>query len=489
LIWAPDEAQSFPTDFGPDGLLFTEDDPTAPVAAGYSLVDLNETPFRVYREPEPEIELLEGVVAVTDLSSEDYAAAFEALFEKVSREYPFTEDKAVDWEALHAEYSPRFAEVGSFEEYYRALKAFTLEIPDGHIGLAFDADVFFTDLGGSFGLVLAELSDGRVIVQSVFTETSDGERTPAAEAGILAGAEILEWDRTPVAQALQGVEPFIGPHSTAHAERAMQLVFLTRYPVGTTISIRYRNPGGQPEQADLTTIVDYDTLFAAFPEFNYDPLALPVEAYVLPDSGLGYIRVTTFSEDYNLMARLWEYHLGQLIDAEVPGLIVDVRNNGGGNGGLAIDFAGFFFDESFVLSQGLYYNEITGDFEERGVPTRLEPAPFQFDGPVAVLVGANCASACEGFANAMAYGGRAMVVGHSPSAGMYGEVGRGQYDMPGDLSLQFPTGRPETPDGELLIEGVGVEPEIRVPVTYDSVMGTVDVVLEAAVEAILEQLG
>jgi C-terminal processing protease CtpA/Prc len=71
---------------------------------------------------------------------------------------------------------------------------------------------------------------------------------------------------------------------------------------------------------------------------------------------------------------------------------------------------------------------------------------------------------------------------------MYGEVGRGQYEMPGDLSLQFPTGRPETPDGDLLIEGVGIVPDIEVPLTYDSVLGTADAVLDAAVEALLDQL-
>jgi C-terminal processing protease CtpA/Prc len=61
--------------------------------------------------------------------------------------------------------------------------------------------------------------------------------------------------------------------------------------------------------------------------------------------------------------------------------------------------------------------------------------------------------------------------------------------MPGDLSLQFPTGRPETPDGDLLIEGVGVVPDILVPVTYDSVMGTTDAVLQAAIQALLDRLG
>jgi C-terminal processing protease CtpA/Prc len=489
LIWAPDGAQSFPSGFGTDGLLFTADDPTAPVPAGYSLIDLNATPFRVYRQAEPDIELLEGVVAVTDLSSEDYAAAFEDLFAKVSREYPFTQDKAIDWDALHATFTPRFQRATSFEAYYRALKDFTLSIPDGHIGVSFNADVFYADDGGSYGLVLVELSDGRVIAQNVIASTSDGQRTPAAAAGILPGAEILEWNGQPTGQALDKVEPFIGPHSTAHAKRLMQLVFLTRNPVGTAVTFRYQNPGAAPTETSLTSITEYDSLFAAFPEYSYDKLALPVEAHVLSDSGLGYIRITTFSEDYNLMARLWEFHLKQLVDAEVPGLIIDVRNNGGGNGGLASDFAGYFFDHTIDLSKELYYNETTGGFEEQGVPARLEPGPFQFHGPVAVLVSPNCASACEGFVNALAQEGRSIVVGHAPTAGMYGEVGRGQYSLPGDLSLQFPTGRPETMDGKLLIEGVGVVPEVQVPVTYDSVMGSSDTVLQAAVQAVLARIG
>jgi C-terminal processing protease CtpA/Prc len=80
---------------------------------------------------------------------------------------------------------------------------------------------------------------------------------------------------------------------------------------------------------------------------------------------------------------------------------------------------------------------------------------------------------------------RAIVVGHTPSAGAYGEVGRGQYTLPGEIDLQFPTGRPETPDGDLLIEGVGVVPHIVVPVTYESATGLVDTVLEAAEDALL----
>ena len=124
-----------------------------------------------------------------------------------------------------------------------------------------------------------------------------------------------------------------------------------------------------------------------------------------------------------------------------------------------------------------------------GTRTYLIPANAFHRAAIAVLVGPDCASACEGFANALSQGGRAIVVGHYPSAGMYGEVGRGQYELPGDLSLQFPTGRPETPDGELMIEGIGVVPDILVPVTEESALGLSDTVLLAAIDALLANLG
>jgi carboxyl-terminal processing protease len=202
---------------------------------------------------------------------------------------------------------------------------------------------------------------------------------------------------------------------------------------------------------------------------------------------LGYIQVTTFSDDYNLLARLWERYIENLIDNEIPGVIIDIRANGGGSGGLALDFAGYFFDEEIVLSEHKYYNEVTGVFEVRDIPSRIEPGPLHYEGVIAVLVGPDCASACESFANALSQGGRSIIVGHYPSAGMYGEVGRGQYELPGDISLQFPTGRPETPDGELLIENVGVVPDILVPVTEESALGLEDTVLQEAIDALLER--
>lgn len=483
VVWAPDDQQSFPTGFGPDGKLFTQDDPTGPIPSGYNLVDLNQEPFHIYKEAQPQITLNEGEIAVNDYSALSFSEAFEALFEKVSREYPFTAEKDINWQLLHDEFATRADQADDATDFYRAIRDFTYAIPDAHVGVTFDPEVFFEEQGGSFGMLLAELSDGRVIVTRVLPET------PAAQAGIEPGAQIITWDGKLVSQAIDEVTPYLGPFSTPHHERLQQVIFLTRVPPGAEVSITYSNPGASREQtADLEAVVDYDSLFAALPGFDFDQLALPVEGEVLDESGLGYLRVTTFSDDYRLIASLWDRYLDDLVDNEVPGLIIDIRINSGGSGGLARNFAGYFFDEDFILAHQSYYSDVSGEFEYEDFPSRIEPAPILYEGPVAILVGPDCISACEGFAHAMTQNDRAIVVGHYPTAGAFGEVGRGQYDLPGDLSAQFPTGRPETPDGELLIEGQGVQPDIHVPVTEDSALGRQDAVLQAAIEAVLAEI-
>jgi C-terminal processing protease CtpA/Prc len=482
IIWAPDEFQAFPSGFGADDLLFTDDDPAVSVPPGYSIVDLDETPFRIYKEAQPEFVLIEGDIAVNDLTDLDYEEAFEQFFAKLSLEYPFTEIKPIDWSALEAEYTDRVARVNNDEDFYRAIRDLSYEIPDGHVGLTINSDVFFEERGGGLGIVVQELTSGEVIVTSVL------DSTPGSEAGIQVGAEILTWEGIPAQQAIGEVVSYFGPYSTDHHRRLDQAVFLTRMPPGDEATFTYINPGSSAErEVTLTSIVEYDSLFEAIPQFSFDELALPVDAYTLLPSGLGYLQLTTFSDDYTLMAILWDRFLSQMVENEVPGLIIDIRYNGGGNGGLALDFAGYFFDEEFETSEHTYYSEITGEFESQGVPARVQPADVFYEGQVALLIGPDCASACEGFANAMIQDGRSTVLGHFPSAGMFGEVGRGQYELPGDISLQFPTGRSLTPDGEILIEGTGIVPDIIVPVTMDTLF-VEDTLLNAALDFLADRV-
>ena len=477
VVWAPDEHQAFPTGFGPDKLLLTEDDPTAPIPAGYNLVDLNQEPFHVYKEARPNITLNEGASEVKDYSSMSYAEAFQALFDKVSLEYPFTEEKNIDWAALQSQFSSLVGDARNKDQFYSAMRDFISQIPDGHVNISFDQDYFYSNYGGGLGLVLAELSDGRIIV----TQAMNGG--PAQKGGILPGAEIVTWNGDPVSQAIDQVAPYFGPYSTQHTRHLGQINFLTRMPPGTRVDIGYKNPSeAQAQDINLEAAVEYDSLFATIPSFQIDQLALPLEGHVLKESGLGYLRIDTFNDDYQLMARLWDHYIQGLIDDEIPGLIIDLRSNSGGSLGIALDFAGYFFDQEITLYNGYYYSHTSGEFEQAGLPTKITPGPKHYTGKIAVLVTPDCVSACEGFAYALQQDGRSTIIGHYPTAGAFGEVGRGQYKLPDDITIQFPTGRPVAPDGSVVIEGQGVIPDVLVPVTEQSALGTIDPLMDAAIQ-------
>jgi C-terminal processing protease CtpA/Prc len=486
LLWSPDKDQQFPTGFGDDGLLFTADDPAAPVPAGYSLVDLDQSPFRVYKESQPYLILNEGDLALNDYSELGYVEAWEKFFEKASKEYPFTEEKSIDWNSLRAEFTARIQDVNSSADFYRALRDFTWRIPDGHVSVSQeDFSVFAQEAGGGFGLVLAELSDGKIIAAQVLPGKA------AAAVGIQPGAEIVEWDNQPVRQALEAVIPYFGPYSTEQALRQGQLAFLPRAAglLGNA-TVRFTNPGSQePVEKKMRAEFEIDSLLQALPLLNPPRLGLPVEGSFLQDSGLGYLRITTFSDDYNLMAQVWDKYLETAIENEVPGLIIDLRVNPGGNAGLAGDFAGYFTDKTLEFGQSYYYNTISGEFKSTLSADTIEPAPRFYDGPIAVLVSPSCVSACEGFAYMLSLTRNATIIGHASTAGAYGEVGRGQYKFAGGLSLQIPTGRTLDPDGGLIIEGQGVRMDVTVPVTLESALGQVDAVLEAAIQALKDKIG
>jgi hypothetical protein len=151
--------------------------------------------------------------------------------------------------------------------------------------------------------------------------------------------------------------------------------------------------------------------------------------------------------------------------------------------------AAYFFDEELSTGNSGFYDDSTGEFytdpgDERFLfPPREE---LRYDGPVAVIVGPSCASACEFFSYAMTLEDRSIIVGHYPSAGLGGSVE--DFLMPEMNSVRFTIGRAVDPQGEIHIEGTGVVPTIRVPLTEENVLASArdgsDPVLDAALDAL-----
>jgi hypothetical protein len=108
---------------------------------------------------------------------------------------------------------------------------------------------------------------------------------------------------------------------------------------------------------------------------------------------------------------------------------------------------------------------------------------------MAVLVGLACYSACELEAYGFSQVPGMLVVGQYPTAGVEAEVARGQFRLPEGFSLQIPTGRFTLPDGSIFLEGRGVQPTLHVAVNEETALSTEDVVLKAAMQAVLQPGG
>ncbi len=493
LVWSPDGSQEFPTGFGEDGLLFTEDDPVDTVLPGYSLVNLDEEPFTFSKERVLDIPLYEGEISVNDYSKMGWAEAFKAMHEKVSQEYPFTELKDLNWDSLYRRTAPRIEEAESLGDetaYFLALRDYTWSIPDGHVGMSYGqigSELFNQESGGGYGLAIIGLDDGRVVAIIV---TPDG---PAAQAGIAWGAEILAWNGLPIDDALDQVIPWSMPFSTEGTKRLQQYRYLLRDPLGTQVEVTFQNPGSTtPKTVSLIAVSETETFNATSFFKDYDFNALPIQYEILPD-GVGYIKINSLSDDINLIIRLWEWGLTRMVTNEVPAIIIDLRQNSGGSP-LGALFASYFVEERIDISHSYYYSEKTGQFETFGPPSYTEPDDdLYYDGQLGVLVGPACASACEDVAYVLGLLEQTRVFGFYPSSGMFGEVARGQYTLPGDYAFQAPTGMDRDMDGNIIIEGTGVVPDVHVPLTLETVEAQYvegqDVVLDYTLQTILQPMG
>jgi len=480
VVWAPDDKQQFPTEFGADAKLFTDDDPVGAIPAGYSVLDLDKRPFAISQEPTQDLKLYEpNDVSIKDFSKLSYSEAFKQMVAKLRNEYAFNgiAGKEPDWDALDREFTARVAEAESkrdAEAFSAAIHDFTLRFHDGHVGIGEDPNIsalFRRQAGGGYGFIGRELDDGRFIVTYVLAGG------PAAQAGMAVGAEVTAFGDKPIEQAIGEVTPFEGPFSTDFGLRTAQQRYLSRAPVGTQTSITFANRGQSATTARLEAAQEFESYLKALPPSNDDPATLPVEARTL-ESGIGYIKVNSNYDDLGLIIRLFQRALETFEKSKAPGLIIDERIN---PGGAPLGLAGFLIDKEITLGQTQYYSEKTGKFEADGLPDKVRPYEQQYRFPnIALLVDQNCTSACEIEAYGFSKVPGVIVVGQHPTGGVEAEVARGQFELPEGIKLQFPTGRIVLPDGSLFLEGQGVQPTVRVPIDEKSVLSSDDVVLKAA---------
>jgi C-terminal peptidase prc len=461
LVWAANDQQQFPTDFGADKKLFTADDPRAPLAAGWSLVNLDSAPFKVTRDAETKLDLTTtGAGDVVDYANLSCDQLIPTFLDRVQRTYPFTELHKVDWDALRTKLIPASKTAQTPADCQKLIRDFANSIPDGHVNYRLPA--LADERAGAIGARLSALTDGSIVV------TLLREGGPAANAGMKFGAVITEWDGKPILEAIKSVVLQSSNAGSPHALLDVQLRDLVRGPLGSKVSVTFQNPGEAPKTAEITRVEPQP---ATGP--RTDPPQLTND--VMP-SGVGYIRINAFDELETL--HKFDETVTRLIEAKVPAIIIDVRSNPGGLSQMSDAMASRFFDKSFTVGTLI---SLDGRMVYKDV---VEPRQPLFNGCVAVLVDQFSASSADIFAYTFKSQQRGKIVGNTPSYGASGTVSGGFYNLPDGVFIQVPTGGFFNDDKKLVVEGEGVEPDVKVPLTVESLLSPADEVLDAAVQAV-----
>lgn len=229
-------------------------------------------------------------------------------------------------------------------------------------------------------------------------------------------------------------------------------------PAGSTVKLTIAREGVEPFDVEVVR----------------DKINVPsIESRMLEDN-IGYVRLFIFSDTVgdDLHATLKE-----MLANNPDGIILDLRNNGGGYLDSAVDVLSEFVDQGVVM------------YEEYGDGTR-KPLEAHKGGlakeiPLVVLVNEGSASASEIVAGAIQDLQRGKLVGVT-------SYGKGSVQMPTTLkndegAVRITIARWLTPNGRT-INGVGLTPDYEVPLTEEDGAADRDPQLDKAIEVLKSQI-
>jgi C-terminal processing protease CtpA/Prc len=195
----------------------------------------------------------------------------------------------------------------------------------------------------------------------------------------------------------------------------------------------------------------------------------PVLSSRVIDDRIGYIRIRGWG-------RFAPEEFDKLLEPlrEKPGLILDVRDNGGGSDRLAETVVGRFITHTVVASISFQRQAGTNTYEKL-VHMVTPRGPWCYGGKVAVLTNEGCASACEHFVSGMFEAG-ALLVG-TPTSGACGWSK--EIDLPGGVTLRCALTFPL--HGKVPSPLHGIEPHHLVTPTVEDIRAGRDTVLEKAI--------
>lgn len=285
---------------------------------------------------------------------------------------------------------------------------------------------------GGLGILVGVKEDYLTVVRAY-------KGTPAAKAGIAAGDIIIKIDE----RDAKGID----------LETAITLM---RGEVGSKVTLTLER-NDTNEQMQFTR------------ELTREEISVPtVESQVLPGTAIGYAVISQFTEH---TSEEMKENLAKLQNEQVKGLILDLRDNPGGELIAAVNVAKNFIPKGPIVFIDYRFGR-DQEFSSEGHTAQL---------PLIVLINGGSASAAEILAGAVKDTGAGTLVG----AKTFGKgIVQTVFPLDNGAGLKLTTARYLTPNRNDIHES-GIQPDILVQPEENSV---IDVQLDRAIELMKQKI-
>jgi carboxyl-terminal processing protease len=391
------------------------------------------------------------------MSARERVKVFDQVWHLVGEKYYDPNFNGVNWGALRDRYRPQAQAASCDEGLYTVLKEMSGWLHDAHTRFRSPAERQRARRlqATTPGLSISEV-DGKPVIVNV---ESDSE---ASRAGLEPGMFITSVDGMPFSARLAKVGEEVGDSSSTRARALLSYYEVLAGEPGTNVRLGVEREDGSSFDVELPR--------------HTVPISPPLTSRLLP-SGYGYIKIEMFRD---AVAKQFRAELVKFRTA--PGLIIDLRGNPGGDFDGVLGVADNFFSERVSFGRIITRSGKSPSLMLRifGVPSELQVGDVGrevYSGHLVVLVNEASGSASEIFAAGMQETRRAAIVGRQTCGCVLASVahtvkGGGEVDI---SEFGIVTGKGKR------LEGVGVIPDVIVPLTVDDLRQHHDATLKQAV--------
>jgi carboxyl-terminal processing protease len=403
---------------------------------------------------------------------------FDAAWTIINDSHWDPDFNGVDWEAVRDELRPQAADAESGSVLRAVISDMIARLGQSHFaiwppGFLDDSGEVERRRGGVGHLGFAtELVDGRFVVARV--ELGGPGDVAGVESGWI--VDVIEGDEV-AAVALGDPAAEESGFLRAMAQRSMNQQLSG--PPGGSLQITFLDGDDAPRQVDVG-LVRPEGVLSRFG--NMPALFADLQSEVMAVDVGFEVGVIGFNIWLPLLARPFAEAVDTMRDA--GGIVLDLRGNPGGIGGMVMGIGGYFVAEEVALgTMRMRNSELNFVANPRRIDSQgnvVEP----YAGPLAILVDSTTGSTSEVFAGGLQAIGRARVFGERSMGAVLPSL---MDELPNGDILQHAVADFIVTATDVRLEGRGVVPDEHVAVTRTDLLAGRDPVLDAALKWIAQQ--